>query len=292
MGRAQGSYEAQSPAAQLSEPMRAKKSLGQNFLVDPNLQRKIVEALDPSPSDTVLEIGPGHGALTRHLVGRVGLLILVELDDELADELEWEWGDRPDVDVRHQDFLKLDLTTLTEDPNRLLVVGNIPYNITAPIIFKLLERPRPKDILLMVQHEVADRLVAAAGTSEYGALSVGVRSVARVESVVRVPRTTFRPMPRVDSSVVRIRPTVPPPLSLEEEISLRNLTRAAFQWRRKQFQKTLREHVDLGLSREALDRIGRDTGWDLTRRPETFKPEEFVRLSKLVGEGVGRRARV
>ena len=130
--------------------MRAKKSLGQNFLVDPNLQRKIVEAVDPSPSDTVLEIGPGHGALTRHLVGRAGRLILVELDDELADELEGEWGDRPDVDVRHQDFLKLDLSTLIEDPNRLLVVGNIPYNITAPIIFKLLERPRPRDILLMV----------------------------------------------------------------------------------------------------------------------------------------------
>ncbi len=262
--------------------MRAKKSLGQNFLVDQNLQRKIVEALNPSLADTVLEIGPGRGALTRHLVGLADRLILVELDDELASTLQTEWGDRSDVDVRHQDFLKTDLGALGVDPSELLVVGNIPYNITAPIIFKLLERPRPRDILLMVQREVADRLVAAAGTSEYGALSVGVRSVAAAVRVLRVPRTAFRPQPRVDSSVVRITPTVPPPLSLEEEISLRTLTRAAFQWRRKQLQKTLREHSDLGLSRESVERIARETGWDLTRRPETLEPEDFVRLSKLV----------
>jgi len=262
--------------------MSAKKSLGQNFLVDPNLQRKIVDALDPSPTDTVLEIGPGHGALTRHLVGRVDRLILVELDDRLAAALEGEWGERPDVDIRHQDFLKTDLTSVGEDPSELLVVGNIPYNITAPIIFKLLERPRPRDILLMVQREVADRLVARVGTSEYGALSVGVRSVARVESVLRVPRTAFRPQPRVDSSVVRITPTIPPPLSMEEEISLRNLTRAAFQWRRKQLQKTLREHGDLDLARNSVAWIARQTGWDLARRPETLEPEDFVRLSKLV----------
>ncbi len=263
--------------------MSAKKSLGQNFLVDPNLQRKIVDALDPSPSDTVLEIGPGQGALTRHLVGRAGHLVLVELDDRLAAERAEEWRDRPDVDTRHQDFLELDLSTVAEEPAQLLVIGNIPYSITAPIIFKLLERPRPREILLTVQREVADRLIAAAGTPEYGALSVGVRSVAAVESVLRVPRTAFRPMPRVDSSVVRITPRAPL-LSVEEELSLRRLTRAAFQWRRKQLQKTLREHPDLGLSRAALQRIGDETGWDLTRRPETLEPDDFVRLSKLIRE--------
>ena len=262
--------------------MRAKKSLGQNFLVDPNLQRKIVEALNPTPADTVLEIGPGSGALTRHLLDRGGRLVLVELDDALAGALEDEWGGRPDVDIRHEDFLLTDLGTLGVDPSRLLVVGNIPYNITAPIIFKLLERPRPREILLMVQREVAERLVAPAGTSEYGALSVGVRSVADVEGVLRVPRTAFRPQPRVDSSVVRITATVPPPLSPEEEASLRTVIRAAFQWRRKQLQKTLREHPGLVLSRPSLDRVASETGWDLTRRPETLEPEDFVRLTKLI----------
>ena len=265
--------------------MSAKRSLGQNFLVDPNLQRKIVDALDPSPSDWVLEIGPGRGALTRHLVDRAGRLILVELDDRLAAELAAEWHGRGDVDVRHQDFLGLDVGTVGGDWTQLLVVGNIPYNITSPIIFKLLERPRPREILLTVQREVADRLVARPGTSEYGALSVGVRSVAKVDRLLRVPRTAFRPMPRVDSSVVRINPRVPPPLSVREEFSLRRLTRAAFQWRRKQLQKTLREHNDLGLSPEALERIRDETGWDLARRPETLEPAEFVRLSKLIQEG-------
>jgi len=174
----------------------------------------------------------------------------------------------------------------------LIVLGNIPYNITSPIIFKLLERPRPKDIFLMVQREVADRLVASVGVSEYGALSVGVRSIAQVDIAFRVPRTAFRPMPRVDSSVVRIKPICPPPLSVEEEISLRNVTRAVFQWRRKQLQKILRDHGDLNFSGEFLNSIIRETGWDLTRRPETFNPEEFVRLSKLVQEKLDATSRV
>ncbi len=138
--------------------MRAKKSLGQNFLVNVGLQHEIVEALGCSKSDTVLEIGPGRGALTRHLVGRAGHLVLVELDDGLAEALRDEWGSRPDVDIVHQDFLELDRSSVAPDPTDLLVVGNIPYNITAPIIFKVLERPRPRDIILMVQREVADRL--------------------------------------------------------------------------------------------------------------------------------------
>ena len=262
--------------------MRAKKSLGQNFLVDVALQQKIVEALHCSRSDTVLEIGSGRGALTRHLVGRAGHLILVELDDRLAEVLEDEWGGRPDVDVLHRDFLKLDWSAMLPDPTELLVLGNIPYNITAPIIFKLLERPRPRDIILMVQREVADRLTAEPGTGEYGALTVGVRCVASVEKVLRVPRTAFRPVPGVDSTVVRITPFAPSPLSVDEERSLRVLTRAAFAWRRKQIQKILRDHEALGLSRDQLDDLTRETGWDLTRRPETLSPDELVRLSGFI----------
>lgn len=262
--------------------MRAKKSLGQNFLVDVGLQQKIVEALGCSSSDTVLEIGPGRGALTQHLVGRAAHLVLVELDDRLAAALRDEWGTRPDVEVLHQDFLELDWATVATDSRELLVVGNIPYNITAPIIFKVLQRPRPRDIILMVQREVADRLTAEPGTAEYGALTVGVRSVASVERVLTAPRTAFRPIPRVDSAVVRITPFTPPNLSADEERSLRVLTRAAFEWRRKQVQKILRDHEALRLSRDRLDELSRETGWDLTRRPETLSPEDFVRLSEFI----------
>ena len=262
--------------------MRAKKSLGQNFLVNVGFQQKIVEALDCSKSDTVLEIGSGRGALTRHLVGRVGHLVLVELDDHLAEALTEEWGGRSDVEVLHRDFLKLDWPAAVAKPTDLLVVGNIPYNITAPIIFKLLERPRPRDIILMVQREVADRLTAEPGTGEYGALTVGVRCSATVEKLFRVPRTAFRPVPGVDSSVVRITPFAPPPLSVEEEHSLRELTRAAFAWRRKQLQKILRDHEALRVSRARLEKLSEETGWDLTRRPETLSPDDFVRLSGYV----------
>ena len=262
--------------------MRAKKSLGQNFLVDVGLQRKIVEALDCSRTDTVLEIGSGRGALTRHLVGRAGHVVLVELDARLAGALRDEWGTRSDVDVLHQDFLELDWAAVVPDPTELLVVGNIPYNITAPIIFKLLERPRPRDIVLMVQREVADRLAAEPDTGDYGALTVGVRCIASVEKVLRVPRTAFRPVPGVDSTVVRITPFTPPPLSADEERALRVLTRAAFTWRRKQVQKILRDHEALRLSRDRLDDLARETGWDLTRRPETLSPDDFVRLSGFI----------
>ena len=262
--------------------MRAKKSLGQNFLVDRALQKRIVEALNCSSSDTVLEIGSGRGALTRHLIGQVGHLVLVELDDVLALALQDEWGSRPDVDVLHQDFLELDWSTLALDVSDLVVVGNIPYNITAPIIFKVLERPRPRDIVLMVQREVADRLVAEPGTKEYGALTVGVRCVASVERILRVPRTAFRPVPGVDSAVVRITPFTPLPLSSDQEHSLRTLTRAVFTWRRKQLQKILRDHEALRVSRERLEALSLETGWDLTRRPETLSPDDFVRLSAFI----------
>lgn len=261
---------------------RAKKSLGQNFLIDGNLQRKIVAALHVGPDDEVLEIGPGRGALTRHLAGSVGRLVLVELDDRLADQLEAEYRGRSDVAVVHGDILEVDRTTLARDPRGLVVVGNIPYNLTTPILFDLLERPRPARVLLTVQREVADRILAPPGTSEYGALAVGVRSVARVEKVLQVPRTAFRPVPRVDSTVIRIVPVRPPPLEPGEEVRLRTLTRMIFQWRRKQMQKILRDHPRGGLSRDQVARVARETGWDLRRRPETFSPEELVRMAAVL----------
>jgi 16S rRNA (adenine1518-N6/adenine1519-N6)-dimethyltransferase len=261
-------------------PHRPKKSLGQNFLVDGNLQRKIVEALGPEPQDEILEIGPGRGALTRHLLGRCRSLFLVELDDELAASWSEEAEGVAGVRVLHRDILGVDLRELTEVVGELKVVGNIPYNITTPILFHLLERPRPKEILLMVQKEVADRILASPGTSAFGALSVGVRSVAFVEKVLKVPASAFRPAPAVDSVVIRISPLRPFPLSPEEEADLRALTRAVFQRRRKQFQSILRTHPELGVSREGVGRLQEATGFDLTRRPETFSPEDFIRLSR------------
>src|SRR5688572_10470915 len=151
----------------MSNAHRAKKSLGQNFLIDPNHQRRIVAALDLQPHDTVLEIGPGQGALTHHIAEHVGRLIMVELDNELAPALARTYADRPHVQVIHADFMDVDVTKLVADVRTLKVVGNIPYNITTPIIFRLLERAqRPERIVLMVQKEVADRIAAPPGSGD------------------------------------------------------------------------------------------------------------------------------
>jgi 16S rRNA (adenine1518-N6/adenine1519-N6)-dimethyltransferase len=260
-------------------PPRAKKSLGQNFLVDPNIQRKIAASIQPSADDEVLEIGPGQGALTRHLAGAVRRLVLVELDNQLVERLREEFGSRPDVEVVHADFLALTLEQLSADPAGLKVIGNIPYNITTPILFALLERrPRPRQIVLMVQREVADRILAPPGSKTYGALAVGVRTVADAERVLNVGRKAFRPVPDVESAVIHVTPHTPPHLSEREETAVRTLTRAAFGQRRKQFQRILRDAYRL--SPADVEALERRTGLDLQARPETFSPELFVELAR------------
>lgn len=261
------------------QPPRAKKSLGQNFLIDANIQRKIVDALDPTADDEVMEIGPGQGALTRHLVGRAGRLVLVELDDTLAARLEKEYADDPSVRIIHRDVLQVPLEEVSADPARLKVIGNIPYNITTPILFGMLERrPRPREIMLMIQREVAERILAPPGSKTYGALAVGVRAVADVERVMDVGRQAFRPVPDVESAVIRVVPHDPPRIPPEDEASLRKLTRFAFGQRRKQFQRILRDAY--GLTVEQVEAVGREVGMDLQARPESFSPERFIDLAR------------
>lgn len=258
---------------------RPKRSLGQNFLVDPNLQHKIVSTLGAGPDDEVLEIGPGRGALTRHLVGTVGQLTLIELDDDLAAALSLEYADREDVSVVHGDVLEVLLEELVSDPSILHIIGNIPYNITTSIVFRLLQRPRPKDMVLMVQAEVADRIVASAGSRAYGAMSVGVQSVARAQCLFKVGRHAFRPVPGVDSAIIRITPIQPEPLGLEQEERLRRVVRAAFQWRRKQLRRILRDHPDLGYPDGVAERAATAAECLLGDRPERLSPEQFIRLA-------------
>jgi 16S rRNA (adenine1518-N6/adenine1519-N6)-dimethyltransferase len=164
-----------------------------------------------------------------------------------------------------------------------MVIGNIPYNITTPILFGLLERrPRPREIVLMVQKEVADRILADPGNKTYGALAVGVRAVADAERVMNVGRKSFRPVPDVESSVIRIVPHDPPRVTQQDERSLRHLTRTAFGQRRKQFQRILRDAY--GFSVEQVTALGADVGMDLQSRPESFAPERFVDLARALRE--------
>ena len=260
--------------------VRAKRSLGQNFLVDANIQRKIVEALAPAPGDVVLEIGPGTGALTRPLAGRVRRLVAIELDDELAPALARLFGDVTGVEIVHADAMEVDLAGLAgEVPVK--IVGNIPYNITTPLLFRLLDMsPRPAVIVLMIQKEVADRILAPPGGKEYGALSAGVRAVAQVQRLFNVGQRSFWPVPDVVSTVLRLTPNDPPRLTLAEERDLRALTRVAFGWRRKQLQKILQAAPEYALSADDVSALAADTGLDLEARPESLAPEQLVALSR------------
>ena len=238
--------------------------------------------MNPSPEDEVLEIGPGQGALTRHLAGNVRRLVCVEKDDRLAEGLRIEFAFEPSVHIIHADILDVQLESVSTDPAALKVIGNIPYNITTPILFNLLERrPRPREIVLLVQREVAERIVAAPGSKTYGALAVGVRTLADAERVLDVGRKAFRPVPNVESAVVRITPHAPPRLEEAQELAVRRLSRRAFGQRRKQFQRILRDAY--GLDPEAVDQIEQELGITLQHRPETFAPEQFVALARELG---------
>lgn len=263
-----------------SSGRRPKRSLGQNFLVDPNLRRKIAAAAGAGEGDPVLEIGPGTGALTRHLFDAGAALTVVELDDHLAGELAARYRREPRVRVVHGDILTLDLPGLTDDWTATRVLGNIPYNITTPIIFKLLRFPFPADIVITVQAEVGARILAGPGSRTYGALSVGVAVHAKASRVCRVPRGAFRPVPGVDSVALRITPHSPQPLDAEESRRVRALTRAAFSWRRKQMGGIMRRHPDLGCPPPAVARALEERSLPPAIRPEQLSPEDFIGLSR------------
>jgi len=259
---------------------RPKRSLGQNFLVDPNLQRKIAAAAGRK-GDLVLEIGPGRGALTDHLLRQGVTLHAVEIDNALAAALAAKYAANPRMTVTCGDVTRLDLALLTGDWPSTRVVGNIPYNLTTPIIFRLLEHPYPADIVLTVQAEVAVRILAAPGTRTYGALSIGVALHAIAERLFKVPRTAFRPVPKVDSVSIRLTPRSPPLLSPEAAARTRRLVRAAFSWRRTQLGKTLARHPDLRLGPRAAAAL-QARSISASVRPEQVPPEEFAALADML----------
>jgi 16S rRNA (adenine1518-N6/adenine1519-N6)-dimethyltransferase len=261
--------------------VRAKRRLGQNFLVDPNLQRKIVDAIEPLPGDLIVEIGPGRGALTDHLARSQARIVAVELDPDLASDLASRHQDDPRVSIVHGDILGWDPEPLRGDAH-LKVIGNIPYNITSPILFRLLEwRPLPDLIVIMVQKEVADRILASTGEKAYGALTVGVQAQAEVERLFTVGRNAFRPVPAVESAVIAIRPRPRPSTGDEPGTgdALRDLTRAAFGMRRKQLQKILRTAPGLRLDADDAREVLAELGLRPEDRPENLDPETFVRLA-------------
>ena len=257
---------------------RAKRRLGQHFLSDPRILQRIADALGPTARDTVLEIGPGPGGLTTALAARAGRVVAIEKDVDLVPDLR---ARVPGVMVVPGDALEVDWHTLG-GPGAL-VAGNIPYNITSPLIDKALAPPRPRRIVFLVQKEVADRVTAGAGEGAYGALSIGVQAVARAERLFVVPAGAFHPRPKVDSAVLRLTPLESPLVPDAESPMLRRLVVGLFSFRRKQLGRGVRELT--GWAPEQVADVLARAEVDPAARPETLEPERFVRLLHRLVDG-------
>lgn len=257
---------------------RAKRRLGQHFLADPRILARIADALEAGPEDSVLEIGPGPGGLTEALLTRAGRLTAIEKDRDLIPPLRQRF---PRARVVEGDALDLDWHELVEAP--FLVTGNIPYNITSPLLDKALLPPRPRRIVFLVQKEVADRVTAEAGTPEYGALSIGIQTVARAERLFTVAAGSFQPRPKVDSAVLRLTPLADSPVADQERESFRALVVGLFGFRRKQMLRALRELT--GWEAPRVTRVLASLDIAETARPEVIPPAGFVGLHRALVDG-------
>lgn len=258
-------------------PPYPRKRLGQHFLIDPNLLRKIINLADLQPFDSVCEIGPGGGALTRLLCQSAKQVLALEIDPRMVEFLKGEFAECSNLDVQEQDALQYPFDQL---PQSTVVVANLPYNISTPIMFRLLEaQQKITRMVLTVQLEVAQRLVAKPSTKDYGVLSVMVQHLAEVTFGFKVSRKCFRPVPGVDSGVVRLNIREGHPEKPEDLAHFQRTVRAAFGQRRKTLLNAFRS---AGIPNDSLQQVQQDTGIALTRRAETLSVQEFQILAKLL----------
>lgn len=257
----------------------ALKRLGQHFLTDRGALERIADALSIESRDTVIEIGPGRGALTDILALRAKRLIAIEIDRALVPILRERYAQQPHVEIIESDVLKLDIGAIADGD--YLLVGNVPYYITTPIIFHALRPPLPRRAVFLMQREVAERIIAPAGSEAYGALSVNVQALAEPEIVARVPARAFTPRPTVESAVLRLTPRATPLVEATEADALQKLVQGAFGQRRRQMRRVVR--TVCGLDADGAERVLAAAGIPPDARPETLAPFDFVRLLRALG---------
>ena len=248
------------------------RRLGQHFLTDRRALARIVDALALTGTETVVEIGPGRGALTELLLPRAARVVAIELDDALASHLRTRF---PNLEVVHADVRDIALARAAGSAHYVLA-GNIPYYITTPILFHALEPPMPDRAVFLVQKEVADRVVADPGSKIYGALSVNVQAVARPRLIAQVPPGAFSPPPKVDSAILLVEPLGDPLILPADQKPFSEMVIAAFGLRRKQMRRVVRTLTER--SPDDADRILGAAGIDPEARPETLTPAAFTAL--------------
>ena len=251
-----------------------RKRFGQHFLHDPQVIARIVAAIEPRRGERIVEIGPGRGALTAPLLERLGTLTAIEIDRDLARSLSERFG--PALEIVNRDVLEIDLAALRGAGPALRLVGNLPYNISTPLLFHLLEqRAAIHDMHFMLQKEVVDRMVAAPGSRTYGRLTVMLAPWVRIERLLNVGPGAFTPPPKVSSAVVHLTPLAAPAFDIGSATSFERVVRAAFSQRRKTLRNALKGTVEVGL----LERLGIDPG----ARPEQLAPAQFGALARASG---------
>ena len=262
------------PRASVAPAHVPRRSLGQHFLIDKNIVHKIVRLAELQPGETVLEIGPGRGILTDALLDSSGLVVAVELDAALCAHLRATLGRRSNFRLVEGDALTFEYAQV---PSPFLVVANLPYYVSTPLLFRLLEDRRRIDrLVLMLQEEVVARLAAAPGGRDYGALSIAAQFYCEVRQAFRVPPTCFRPKPQVGSAVVVLTPLPNPRVSVADEAFFFRVVRAGFAHRRKALPNSLRDEGFEGApTAAALEQAGIDP----RRRAETLSIEEFAALA-------------
>lgn len=263
-----------------------KKSLGQNLLLDDNINAIMVDAAGLTASDDVIEVGAGLGALTRRLCEQAGRVLAIEIDRSFIPCLEDQFGERENVRIFRGDVLNHDLGKLLEeflpDAGECKMVSNLPYYITTPLLFHFWEsQARFTRLVVMVQEEVAERMTAPPDSANYGVLSLATRLYCDADIVHRVPRTCFRPMPKVDSCVVRLRMRSAPLYPDVQPKFLMRLVRTAFQQRRKTLRNTL-TRSGFGPPKDAVLAAFEETGIEPGRRPQTLTLDEFAALARAI----------
>lgn len=264
--------------------IRAKKSLGQNFLVDGNVIDAIIRAARVGPGENVLEVGPGQGALTTRLCEQAARVVAVEWDRELVPLLHEKVGVGGSCAVVHGDILRVDLASLltSAGAERWKVVANLPYNISSQVLFKFIDnRTLFTELILMLQKEVGQRLLASPSCKDYGILTVLCRQVFDIEKVCLVKPTSFRPVPKVDSVVLRFRVLPQNRYPVDDEKIFRAVVKASFSQRRKTLWNCLKS-LDLLSDAQVRACVFEQSGIDQGRRGETLSLEEFVSLTNII----------
>lgn len=264
--------------------LSAKKSLGQNFIIDTNILRNIVQTASVDKNTTVIEVGPGIGALTEQIAKEAKEVFAFEIDDRLLSVLDDTLSPYDNVTVFHQDILEVDFeqfkTDYLSDTSRLVVIANLPYYITTPIIMHLIESSLPvEEMVLMMQKEVASRLEAKPSTKAYGSLSIAIQYYMEVEVAFTVPRTVFMPQPNVDSAIIRLRTLENPPVMVKDENLFFKIVRASFVQRRKTIWNNLRKSFNDKSKEEILRNAFEKAEINPSRRGESLTIEEFGRLA-------------